>query len=612
MCGFLGRFNVDLPLSDLREGLAMLSRRGPDASAIWNNNDFSFGHARLSIIDLSQDGTQPFHGEGNDIHCVVNGEIYDFGLLRKELQRFGHVFKSRGDSETLLHGYEEWGFEALLAKVNGMFAFAVYDENERQLVLARDRIGIKPLYYWRDGDAFAFASELPALLKLLPIQPAIDEFAFESYLSFGYVPGDLTIFENCRKLPAGHWLSFKSDRLTIQRYWAPPLPVENRQSESDVVETIHRQLRRSVERRLISDRPLGAFLSGGIDSSLVCGVAKEFVSDLRTFTIAFADRNCDESDQAQRIADHLGTRHTQMRCGEGEALDIVETIPDIYGEPFADPSAIPTLLLSKLTRQHVVVALSGDGGDELGLGYTRYQHSPLIERVLKIPGKSLAEKLSAVLLGIPGRIGKVAQFLSLKSRTEACLAFNGIFHPLYFSKLLDKRFPVEQTSWANLFQQSEYFPLSTAWSWVDLQHYLCDDILTKVDRASMSVALEVRVPLLDHELVESICSLPSNLSDSPSHPKKLFKRLLKNYVPENLWTKSKQGFSPPLGAWFRGPLRDILWDLLSPAKLRQEGRFNPDFVSKLLDEHAKEKRDNSVFLWTLLVWEMWRGTLRDC
>ncbi len=605
MCGILGYYSDSISDSKLNSALECIRHRGPDAMSTWNNNVMGLGHARLSIIDLSEAANQPMHNENHTIHLIANGEIYNYGELKNQLAQRGHTFISNSDSEVILHGYEEWGITRLLQKLNGMFAFAIADEINQQLTLARDRIGIKPLYYWHDHHDIAFASELPALKQLVPSNLEIDEFARDNYFTFAYIPGEMTIYQNCSKLLPGYCIIFKKDGLVKQSYWDVPKPnIKNgaRLQTDDIQE----QIEASISKRLISDRPIGTFLSGGIDSSLVTAIASKSIADLNTFSIGFEFDQYDESRSAKKIAKHLGTNHTELFCTEKDALEIVPSLPSIYGEPFADPSAIPTQMLCKLARDHVVVALSGDGGDELTLGYSRYQQSSKIKNLLSIPYRRSLGILTQKLSPGGGYLEKIGKSMLAESTAEGCLLASGIFHPLYFDTLRKSKFDLAKSYCQLLFNDVNSYPLDLAWAWVDLQHFMVEDILTKVDRASMSVALEVRVPLLDHTVVEAMMSLSkSEKIDQGNRGKLILRSILEKLLPIELWDRPKQGFSAAMDSWLRGPLNEMVHDYLSPSRLAKESIFDTDFIEKLIRDHEDGVKDNQYYLWTLLMWEMW-------
>jgi len=608
MCGITGFSNLSSGKKMLQASLSALRHRGPDASGIWQDDVIGLGHARLSIIDLSANASQPMSNENDSVKLVTNGEIYDFQSHRRELTATGHTFRSNSDSEVLLHGYEEWKIEGILKRINGMFAFAIADTKTNELFLARDRMGIKPLYYWTDGSSIAFASELSALKQLIPVALEIDDYSRDCYFTFGYIPGELTIYQNCFKLLPGHYLRWHERELTVTRYWSPPLPTESADFSLDA---LHQLLQDSVKSRLVSDRPLGTFLSGGVDSSLITAIAAKEMNGLRTFSIGFEYADCNESEYAAAIASHLGTEHTEFFCTEKEAIKIVHRLPQIYAEPFADPSAIPMVLLSQSTRDNTVVALSGDGGDELCLGYRRYLKATKTNIVSTVTAPEELAGFVTNLLGPDSTIAKLTKASTVTSVAEATLLTGGIFHHLFFDRLFGHRWDSQASQYHELFGLVKGHSLDVAWAWVDLQHYLVEDILTKVDRASMSVALEVRVPLLDHRVVELLTTAPRNVKSRDGCTKWALKELLSNYIPKDLWNRPKQGFSPPVGKWLNGALNEMLHDYLSADTLRAEGIFGVDYIQQLISDHEMGKKDNQYYLWALLMWEMWRRDTQE-
>ncbi|MCK5844897.1 MAG: asparagine synthase (glutamine-hydrolyzing) [Victivallales bacterium] len=599
MCGIAGCANI--APDGLRNALDALSHRGPDASGEWVGDAVALGHRRLAIIDLSSEANQPFANEDETIRLVANGEIYNFRELRGELQKVGHIFKSRSDSETLLHGYEEWGIDGLLERVNGMFAFAIHDSKTGLLHCARDRMGIKPLYFYCDTAGFAFASELPALLRLIPGTPNLNRNAKDAFFTFGYIPGDMTIRENCSKLLPGHVLTFDSSggAPSVTAYWRPRIP---RERVARSVEEVEEIIRGSIRRRLVSDRPIGTFLSGGIDSSLVTALAALENADIATFSIGFEFEEFDESEHAAKIADHLGTNHTRLFCTEKDAIEIIPKLPAAFGEPFADPSAIPTYLLSRLTRENVVVALSGDGGDELTLGYAQYAKIAKIRRLLGVPGAGFAFKALASISPPYSLPAKLAMAAKCRGTEDLTLLASAIYRLKYRDGLFGDEYSVAGTYWSDLAKETVGLPIDEALSFIEMNHYMTEDILTKVDRCSMRHALEVRTPLLDHEVVETLISLPRDMKAAKGATKLILRKILGRYVPESLWNRPKQGFGPPLGAWLKGPLREMAHDALSAESLRGEGGFNVEYIQKLLREHEASVRNHTEILWTLIQW----------
>jgi asparagine synthase (glutamine-hydrolysing) len=603
MCGIIGCFNFDVDRELFLRARDSMSRRGPDAGGAWFGPRAALGHRRLSIIDLSENGSQPMLSEDGSVMLAVNGEIYNFKGLRDSLTGKGHRFVSGSDSETLLHGYEEHGMRGLLEKIRGMFAFAVVDTAKNSLFLARDFIGIKPLYYWSAGGRFAFASELPALRMILPGAPSLDEGARDSYFTFGYVPGRLSIYKNCFKLLPGHWLEVNAAGLTVSKYWEPPKPGSD---GAVTLEDCRRVIEESVEEQLVSDRPLGAFLSGGIDSSLVTAIASKKVSRLKTFTIGFDFQKYDESPFAAKIAERLGADHSSLVCSESDALALVRDLPDIYGEPYADSSAIPTFLLCRMTRESAVVAVSGDGGDELCLGYNNYRDAWKINLLSSIPFRGAAGLAGERLFHPDSFLWKLSRAMRMRSAAGGCLLSSGMFHSLFFERLTGREYDIDSSYWAGLFSRVRGVSLPSAWAWVDFQHFMVEDILTKVDRASMRNSLEVRVPLLSHKVAETLISADERLKFGGEGSKLVLKKILAGYLPPELWERPKRGFAPPLAEWLRGPLNSLMRDCLSEAALRREGLLNPGFVSKLIADHEAGRKANQSYLWNLLMWELWR------
>ena len=623
MCGITGVVSRQPIDRDVLHAMTdRLAHRGPDDGGLWLGSGgglhAGLGHRRLSIIDLSQAGHQPMvHADGK-LAVTFNGEIYNWRELRTELERAGHHFTSSTDTEVLLHGWREWG-EELFPRLNGMFALGVWDSG--RLILARDRFGQKPLYWWRQGHSLAFASEPKALLAHPEIEPCFDPRALALYLAWEYVPSPWSVYQDVHKLPAGHLLVWQGDEVSTRSWWRvrfeEPEPLSAAEQEARLVSL----LRGSIQRRLMSDVPLGVFLSGGIDSSSVVALLAEMmpVRDIKTFAVGFAERSFDESSHARRVARLFGTDHHEEQLSPDAMLSIQPEIFARLDEPFADASIIPTYLLSRFTRQHVTVALGGDGGDELFAGYDPFlAHmwarwyellpKPLHQRVLhplarRLPvstaNMSLDFKVKHFLKGVyrPAAernqlwLGAFAPHEQLALLTpEALHALDG-FHP--FAPLQEAappalRHPQDEVAW--LYQQ-----------W-----YLPDDILFKVDRASMMVSLEARSPFLDVELAEFANRLPAGAKLHGTTRKYILKRAMRSRLPHDILYRKKKGFGVPLAEWFKGPLQGELRRTLSPERLRRDGWLRPEAVQHLIDEHVAGVRDNRKQLWTLYVWHKWR------
>jgi asparagine synthase (glutamine-hydrolysing) len=627
MCGifgFLTHKRADVPAVELlRKMRETMAHRGPDDKGEYihpfdEQGPFVFfGHRRLSIIDL-EGGHQPLSNEDGTIWVLFNGEIYNFQGLKNHLEGKGHRFQTHSDTEVIAHGYEEWG-EKCFERFNGMFAVALWDGKKKRLLLARDRFGKKPLYYCLFNETLLFASELKAIMAYPSFSKEIDPLSFMKYLFFEFIPAPHTIFRHARKLPAASILLWDGKRAETKEYWSPFQKIETVRSEEEAQERFMDLLKQSVKRRLISDVPLGVFLSGGIDSSTVTALAqREIAGKVKTFSIRFQDPSFDESRYASLASHHLGTDHNEKEITPEDLLKIVPNLPMILDEPMADASIIPTYLLSQFTREQVTVALGGDGCDELLAGYPTYlAHRMAIhyERFLK-PLHPLLTRLGNLLPVSDDNISfdfKVKKFLSgigypdtirnyvwLGSFSFPDLeeSLSSTIRPQFDQKRL-----IEEIS---LYEKG--FPLQdrmTLLQYLDLKLYFQESILVKVDRASMASSLEVRAPFLDHELVEFVMGLPSNLKLKGFTSKYLLKKAVRNILPVEILQRKKKGFGVPIAKWIKGPLKELFMDLLSPNRIQREGFLDPHYVEVLLQDHLKNRRDNRKQLWTLLIWQLW-------
>ncbi len=629
MCGIVGLLTPrasHIPDSEtLRRMSDILIHRGPDDSGEYirsfdSQGPFVFlGHRRLSIIDLAG-GHQPLPNENETVWVTFNGEIYNFIELKSKLEDLGHQFRTRSDTEVIVHAYEEYG-EGCFKLFNGMFAIGIWDELNQRLVLARDRLGKKPLYYSFVNEVFLFASELKAILTYPRFSRKIDRLSLMKYLFYEFIPCPHTIFLDARKLLPASYLIWEKGRVEIKQYWSPSCDgaIEGNLAEREVGERIIELLRRSVRRRLISDVPLGIFLSGGIDSSAIAVLAQqEAPGKVKTFSIGFEDPSFDESRYASLVSRFIGTEHFEWRMTPKDLLDIVPNLPDILDEPMADASILPTYLLSRFTRQYVKVALGGDGGDELFAGYPTYlAHKfarayqfvfrglhPTIRflgNLLPVSDNNISFdfKVKRFLSGIgyPDGIRNAIWLGSFSFSDIERVASPEILH------LLDRSRLVEEVSF-----YEENFPgrdPMTFLQYLDLKLYLQESILVKVDRASMACSLEVRAPLLDHELVEFVMGLPAGLKLKRLTSKYILKKAMEGHLPEEVIQRKKKGFGVPIAKWVKGPLKDLFGDLLSEDRIKREGFLNHEYVSALLHEHLLNKKDNRKQLWTLLVWELW-------
>ena len=634
MCGIAGVLGTPLPDIELRlEAMAgTLRHRGPDAGGIWADAAAGIGlaHRRLAILDLSPQGAQPMASASGRFVLCYNGEIYNHGDLRRELDAVRKIdWRGHSDTEVFVEAIAEWGVEGALARSNGMFAFAAWDRDARRLTLARDRLGEKPLYVGLVGDLIAFASEIKALRTLPGWQQAVDADALAKLLRFGYVPAPWSIHPGIFKLPAGATVSFGPDDVAsplglddfvarVKPYWdlasvatagiAEPFAGDADQAAA----ALGPLLADAVARRMEADVPVGALLSGGIDSSLVAALMQRASArPVRTFTIGFDEARFDEAHHARRVAAHLGTDHTELHLTPGQALDIIPRLPEVYDEPFADPSQIPTLLVSAIAREHVTVALSGDGGDELFFGYGRYADALAIwGRIGGLPVR-LRGGLAAGLRGVGRHMGGSLGFrLRRLGRRIDAADFDA-----YYANLLSLALvPTAAHGWPCTLPADPAIPAALTdpalrMMFADQRSYLPDDILVKTDRASMAASLELRVPLLDHRVVEFAWRLPDACLRNGRIGKVVLRRLLYRYVPQEIVDRPKQGFEIPVDDWLRGPLRDWMLDLLDPHVLRREGLIDAGAVSTLVSDHLRGRGRNGFALWPVLMFECWRRSL---
>lgn len=610
-----------------------LAHRGPDDSGIFFDKNAGLGLSfrRLSIIDLTAEGRQPMVSASSRYTIIFNGEVYNYEAIRAELGP--QQWRGHSDTEVMLAAIERWGLEAAVRRFVGMFAFALWDGFERRLHLVRDRIGIKPLYYGHVEGSFVFASELKALRTFPGFQAAIDRDSLAAYMRYAYVPAPHSIYKGIHKLPPGHILSLSSNEASpvLSAYWSAEEVARNgvesklRGSDEEIIEQLHEKLADSVRLRMIADVPLGAFLSGGIDSSTVVALMQAQSSrPVKTFTIGFHEDQYNEATHARKIAEHLGTEHTEFFVTPQDALDVVPLLPSMYDEPFADSSQIPTHLVSKLARRHVTVALSGDGGDELFCGYPRYDFvQSLWNAVRRIPGpiaRSTAKLMRLVptalinntagLLPLPGRLRhgpgeklhRLADHLSAQDPAEIYLRAITMWPDPSAVVLNSHEYaavPQAISRFADIPDVREMAMLA------DLTNYLPDDILTKVDRASMAVGLEARVPLLDHRVVEFAWRLPLHLKVRNGKSKWALRQVLYQHVPAELVERPKMGFGVPINLWLREPLREWAEDLLAPEKLGRHGLLSVEPIRKKWKEHVSGARDWHYLLWPVLMFQAW-------
>ncbi|WP_442112994.1 asparagine synthase (glutamine-hydrolyzing) [Pseudomonas sp. NUPR-001] len=623
MCGFSGYFQSSPisydPAEVLRRMGDAIYRRGPDDGGEWFdiNQGIGLSHRRLAIVDLSSAGAQPMLSACGRYVLVFNGEIYNHLELRKELQRHGQHFSWRGhsDTETLLSCFVNWGVERTLKSAVGMFAFALWDRQDRTLILARDRLGEKPLYWGWQGKTLVFGSELKALKAHPSFSASVDRGALSLLLRHNYIPAPYSIYKGIKKLLPGHFVSIpcgeEGRKAETHAYWDMNAVVESGLrtpfigTDEDAVQTLEGILSKSISEQMLADVPLGAFLSGGVDSSLIVSLMqKQSERPIKTFTIGFREEGFNEAEHALAVAQHLHTEHTELYVGSAEAMAVIPKLADIYCEPFADSSQIPTFLVSQMARQHVTVALSGDAGDELFGGYNPYLFAPKVWRHLsRVPYalRKLAYRLGGQV-NLPGKFQVLSEIVDSPTRE------------VFYQKLLSHWKKTEGVVINGevpdtFFDAAELWPATDSFeSWmmaVDAQTYMVDDILVKVDRAAMANSLETRVPLLDHRVVEFAWKLPLDLKIRDGKGKWILRELLYRHVPKELIERPKKGFSIPLGAWLRGPLREWAESLLDPVVLAQQGYFHPQPIRQLWQQHLTGRVDRSRQLWSILMFQAW-------
>jgi asparagine synthase (glutamine-hydrolysing) len=631
MCGICGAVRLGdqeiVPASTLGRMTAAQRHRGPDDQGYLSLPAVGFGFCRLAILDLTPAGHQPMSNEDGTVWLVYNGEIYNFQELVPILEQRGHHFRSRCDSEVIIHAYEEWGTECI-RRLNGMFAFAIFDSRRRRVFIARDRLGVKPLYYWSDGATFVFGSELKSVLAYPEVPRQLSTPALQAYLIYEYVPGPESIFTGIHRLPAGHYLEVQLDgrdrgRHTAdwhaEQYWdvrfRPDAP--GRWSVEEYACELRELLRAAVKRRLISDVPLGAFLSGGIDSSSIVALMAE-VGDERpkTFSIGFEEETFCELQYAHLVARHFGTDH-HVEILRPDAHDVIQAVADLMDEPFADASALPTYLVSQAARRHVTVALAGDAGDELFAGYDWYR----AQRVATLTLDHLPQRVRGWLRGWAQRIPPAPQKKGLRNIARRYLEGASLAPAMQHARW--QSFQSEEDLARLLNAPTPYFASGTdpallelvaasgspgqldQQQYTDIKRYLADDILFKVDRMSMAVSLETRGPFLDYTLVEFAARLPPALRLRGLSTKYLLKRAMRGILPPEILTRRKLGFNLPYKNWLRTGLRDLLVEKLESVRLRQQGLFRPDYVQLLVTEHLAGRRDHAHQLWPLLMFQLW-------
>ncbi|MBV8755465.1 MAG: asparagine synthase (glutamine-hydrolyzing) [Hyphomicrobiales bacterium] len=603
--------------------IAPLRHRGPDDEGVWHDGVCGLAHARLSIIDLSPAAHQPMGSGDGRVWISYNGEVYNFMELRRELEAKGYRFRSRSDTEVIICGYQAWGAE-VFRRLRGMFAIALWDKSARKLLLARDRFGKKPLYYVKTGDLILFGSEIKALLTWPEVDRAPDLVAIDQYLTLEYVPAPRTAFASVRRVPHAHYLVVQPGAGGWQveepvQYWRvpPPMLANNRAPPSQLAGELVERLTESVKLRMISDVPLGAFLSGGVDSSAVVALMSKIAAGpVKTFSIGFPNKEYDETRYARMVADRYATDHEEMIV-EPDAIEVIPKLVWHYGEPFADPSAVPTYYVSQIARRKVTVALNGDGGDEAFMGYGRYDTARRISRFDGMP-RAVRRLASAGIPHLPAAVhrrygNRLSAFAELIAGSDQRPSQRYAFTIVYFMDFQKKEGYTEAMSeflsGSVLDLLEPYFAASptlvSGANYADIHTYLPDDLMVKVDVASMAHGLEARSPLLDHVLMEWAMTIPERVKMAGGVTKSLFKKAMEPYLPHELLYRPKMGFGCPVDHWLRAELKDMAYDVLLSDAASHRNIFRKDYVKQLLDEHVSGANSHHTRLWALLMLELW-------
>ena len=628
MCGIAGfiDFHKKSTKSNIQSMIEPLNHRGPDGEGVSlfksKNAIIGFGHKRLSIIDLSQAGKQPM--ALNHLHITYNGEIYNYQEIKNELLELGHHFNGESDTEMILHAYTEWGIKAV-ERFIGMFAIALFDEKKQEVVFIRDRAGVKPLFYYQKNDLILFSSELKSFHEHPEFEKKLDLNAVAAYMQYGNVPTPHCIFKNCGKIKPGHYLKINLENKSQQeiQYWnvydfynQPKLNLSFLEAKIQTKEL----LKSAFNYRMVADVPVGVFLSGGYDSTTVSSLIQaESTARLKTFTIGVPDIGLNEAPYARDIAKHLGTDHTEINCTEEEAIEMIKDLPFFYDEPFADSSAIPTTLVSKAARKDVTVALSADGGDEIFGGYNRYDFMHRYGKTLN----SIPKAVRKILVGAMGNISseknpvlkdkynfhnryeKLKTVLNDPSEKEIMLSLSQQFNDEQMKSVMKSEF----TSLPTMFQSKEMLedfksPLSYMMA-IDFQTYMLDDILQKVDRATMTNSLEGREPMLDHRILEFAAQLPDEYKYQNGIKKRILREITHDYIPKELLDRPKMGFAIPIAKWLKNELRDHVEEYLNEDRIEKQGIFNWEFITKLKMDFYKGRKEYDSKLWYFLMFQMW-------
>ncbi len=624
MCGICGIVYTDENRSVdsriLNPMCDTMLHRGPDDKGLFIDKNIGLAMRRLSIIDLTT-GHQPMSNEDGTIWIVYNGEFYNFIENRDVLIKKGHIFKTHSDTEVIIHLYEEYGVHCL-EKINGMFAFAIWDYNQKKLFIARDRIGIKPLHYTFVNNIFLFASEIKAILKYPDFPRQIDLYALNRYLTFEYVPTPHTIYKNIRKLPAGHYILLKNGKMSIRKYWdiRSFRTLNETIDEGQVGEKIRELLQASVKRRLISDVPLGVFLSGGIDSSTIVAMMRKMGQEqIKTFSIGFENKTFDETNYARNVAKLFRTEHHQQIFSSQKIKELIPKVTTLLDEPFADNSIFPTYLLSKFTREYVKVTLGGEGGDELFAGYPTHQAHIYARFYQMIPRLIRTQLIEPAVKALPVSTNNISFDFKAKKFISGIAYSPEIRHHVWLGGFVsDEKDELFTPDIADEIEKDDcFFEVKNFYShldgsdfinkilFLDTRFYLGDEMLFKIDRATMAASLESRVPFLDHTLLEYVVTLPSRFKLRGIRTKYILKKLAADFLPKTIISRPKKGFGAPVSQWIKTDLKPVVEELLQHDKLKREGIFNPRTVRRLLDEHLSGRKDNRLKLWPIVMFEFW-------
>jgi len=622
MCGIYGRLerHGELARSPFdQQAVRSLEHRGPDDEGTWYGTRAFLGMRRLSVIDLAT-GHQPMASPDGFIQVVFNGEIYNFMDVRRELEGLGHAFATHSDTEVIVHGYQQWG-EAVLDRLNGMFAMAIWDERDQSLRLIRDRLGVKPLYYFIDANRLIFASEIKAILTHPDVARDVEPRGLLNYFAYGHAVGEDTIYRGIRKLLPGHVMRAIGGRLDIASWWNPVPGTPTRMSEQECAAEVRRLLEDSVRLRMIADVPLGAFLSGGLDSSAVVAImTRQMNRPVETFSIGFDfGAAFNELPDARRVSQHCGSNHHEVVVHARELADTLQTLVYHFDEPFGDAACFPTYLVSKLAREHVTVALTGEGGDELFGGYRRYPAARWL-RLMRSATAGLAGPMLAPMVGAIPRFRRLKKLVEAASVADHVARYAGllrVFNDEGLRGLVDARFEQAALAYDGLDHYRRYFHEARAgdemnqYMYVDTKTWLADTYLEKVDKTSMAVSLEARVPLLDYRLVEFAMSIPSAYKVQGGVTKKVLRDAVRDLLPDHTMKKAKHGFAVPTDPWFRGELKTFAFDVLLDRRTRQRGYVRAAEVERLWQEHQSGREVRDSHLWLLLNFELWARQYLD-